>query len=113
MRKNVLNWEIESMYQEIFRDIPGAKDNPFVMERYSLFMQIEDPYERAPALSEIFEEKSAIKGEYSKLNPVELAHYKQRFPLTHKKEPKGEVIVKAGSLTPNCNSGDNEVTEDE
>lgn len=82
MRKTVLNWEVEAMYQSIFRDIPGARRNDFVMERYSLFTQIEDESERSPALSELFEsDNDTPNGEYSKINPMDFILYRPRFFL--------------------------------
>lgn len=82
MRKIVLNWEVEAMYQALFRDVPSSRSNPFVMERYSLYTQIEDPSERAPALSALFDIEDYSNVRCTHINPVDALHYRPKFFLT-------------------------------
>ena len=85
MRKIVLNWEVEAMYQALFRDVPRSRTNPFVMERYSLYAQMEDPSERAPALSALFDGGDYVNARCTQINPMEAVHYKPKFWLGARK----------------------------
>lgn len=54
---NVRRVDIESMFRDIFFENPELKKDPWLSRMYAEFRFMEDEGERAPPLSEIFEDE--------------------------------------------------------
>ncbi len=54
---NIRRVDIENLYRDIFFESPELKEDPWVSHMYAQFRFMEDEGERAPPLSEIFEDE--------------------------------------------------------
>ena len=77
MSRNIIkDWNKENAFRDLFFTNPKMRDNKWIQHLYRSFSEMEDEGERAPPLSEIFDdfEKSEIRKspEYTRISLVDL-----------------------------------------